>query len=500
MIRRKRSLEKRQPWKRFRKDRQKPLSEEEIEEYIKAKYNKSSETTKEYIKNSLRIQGPSFKFKPSWITRQDVIDEYYKSRREYDYIIKYDFSPLPDIIKSIDEKFEIICTEKIGGVEVGKFTTTYRNFITNKNEAVSYDLLLKSINWDRPEVVEKTQILKDLINKNYPELDPKDVVFLRSDILIKVWCKRCGKSFLTTQTRLFDGKVRVSCPECRIYDKSGVDKSWINRIKEMWEHKLDFSQSNFIGTHNKIKVICKDCGNIFEIFPSVLLRTKYGCPNCAKKEIGKKVSSNYEEFVQKALNYYGEGEYDLSKFTYIDNKTPGTIIDLKTGDTFERTPNAFLSGHANPKRNGGISIGERLTMRVLDELGIVYKREVREYNVEGREDGTYCKIDIETDIDGIDYWIELNGLQHYRYTEATGSEPNLMYKYYSEAEGKSRYLGQLRRDNNVREYCKKNNIILIEIPYINYKYSDIKEILTAILLENKSPEEVIKQPEIEIPV
>ena len=57
-------------------------------------------------------------------------------------------------------------------------------------------------------------------------------------------------------------------------------------------------------------------------------------------------------------------------------------------------------------------------------------------------------------------------------------------------------MNQLRRDENVRDYCRENNITLIEIPYTYYDYSDISDVLERILINHESPDFII-QPEIQ---
>lgn len=61
----------------------------------------------------------------------------------------------------------------------------------------------------------------------------------------------------------------------------------------------------------------------------------------------------------------------------------------------------------------------------------------------------------------IDFAIEVNGEQHYEPVAAFG--------------GKKKFSRQVYNDNEKRSYCKRNNIILIEIPYweleeVNFAY------------------------------
>ena len=55
---------------------------------------------------------------------------------------------------------------------------------------------------------------------------------------------------------------------------------------------------------------------------------------------------------------------------------------------------------------------------------------------------------------------------------------------------------QVKRDKELRNYCKLNNITLIEIPYTYYTYEKISDVLERILINHESPDFII-QPEIQ---
>lgn len=58
------------------------------------------------------------------------------------------------------------------------------------------------------------------------------------------------------------------------------------------------------------------------------------------------------------------------------------------------------------------------------------------------------------------------------------------------------YRKQLERDKQVKEYCKENNILIIEIPYTYRTFSKLLDVLSDILINHKSPEDIITYPEI----
>ena len=75
-------------------------------------------------------------------------------------------------------------------------------------------------------------------------------------------------------------------------------------------------------------------------------------------------------------------------------------------------------------------------------------------------------------------WIEYNGLQHYKKVDY----------FHKTDEG---FLKQLNRDNEVRKYCKENNIILIEIPYTYNTYEKVEQLLNRVILNGEDRNSII---------
>ena len=75
-------------------------------------------------------------------------------------------------------------------------------------------------------------------------------------------------------------------------------------------------------------------------------------------------------------------------------------------------------------------------------------------------------------------WIEYNGLQHYKKVDY----------FHKTDEG---FLKQLNRDNEVRKYCKENNIILIEIPYTYNTYEKVEQLLNRVILNGEDINSII---------
>lgn len=101
------------------------------------------------------------------------------------------------------------------------------------------------------------------------------------------------------------------------------------------------------------------------------------------------------------------------------------------------------------------SKGEAEVIKYLKKRNIKFKKEYKiRCNTEFQKN-----VYIDFYIPSMNTFIEYNGAQHYKPVELFG--------------GEAQFKRQVLRDNWVREYCKKKNIKLIEIPY----YQDVKTFL-----------------------
>ena len=104
------------------------------------------------------------------------------------------------------------------------------------------------------------------------------------------------------------------------------------------------------------------------------------------------------------------------------------------------------------------SHGEVAIEQILKNLGIVYKKQYYFEDLIG-DTGKPLFFDFVIFANQkIKFAIEYQGRQHYQPIEFFG--------------GEEKFNKQKKYDNKKREYCKKNNIILIEIPYTDYKKMD----------------------------
>ena len=198
-------------------------------------------------------------------------------------------------------------------------------------------------------------------------------------------------------------------------------------------------------------------------------------------------TNDQEDIIKRIEKVHGKGVLDFSLMEYkgLDKKVK--IIDITTGDIFEMTPGNLLLGYGNPLKH--MSSGERKVKAYLDSKNIEFLYDYRVYGIEGRNEN-YVEIDFVFDINNQKYWIEYNGAQHYGY-----------YPFYHKGEPYSEFSinewhKQLKRDENVRNYCKENNITLIEIPYTYVSPNTIADIIDKVIYEGVKLEDIVQIPSI----
>lgn len=257
--------------------------------------------------------------------------------------------------------------------------------------------------------------------------------------IITARCKIDGNVWKTEARVLY----RSGCPKCDITKRTKTTEQFkkeVGRVNPNIE-----VLGNYKTSRNKLKFRCKLDGTIWETMPYTILGG-CGCPKCADiKRINKKrkdidiIKKQIKEN-NKDIELVGEYKNALSKTKFKCNKCGTTwntsvssIINLKTGC---------------PKCSNR-SKGEREIRKYCKENNIQYKEQ---YKIKK------CKNIHELPFDFAIFnkekliaLIEYQGVQHYKPVDFFGGEREFNKRKIN--------------DKIKKEYCKKNNILLIEIPY-----------------------------------
>lgn len=216
-------------------------------------------------------------------------------------------------------------------------------------------------------------------------------------------------------------------------------KSFITEAIKIHGNKYNYDRVDYQLCNIPVTITCPIHGE-FDQIPSYHLQGN-GCPKCSGK-----YKPSTEEFIEKARKIHGD-KYDYSKVNYINCETKICIICPEHGE-FWQTPNHHINAKCGCQKCNE-SKGEREVRAFLKENNIYYIDQfIVQVPTTIRRTGI-TKIDFYLP----DYktFIEYNGKQHYIPQKAFG--------------GEIRFNEQIRRDNYIRNYCRENNIKLIELMY-----------------------------------
>jgi hypothetical protein len=265
--------------------------------------------------------------------------------------------------------------------------------------------------------------IDDFLNKNNRNIIRiENYIGCQKKILWK--CLKDDYTWSCTPTHILNDNV--GCPKCygnAKLDNNEVDKKLIGRnIKRL---------ENYQGSDVNINWQCLKCSNVWRQNPDHILNTKAGCPKCFFESI--KLNTN--EIVQKIAI---KNISILSEFNNINDK-----VEFKCNlcECKWRTKLLHVIYHTGCP--GCLNKKEKYIQDILNNQQIEYSYHKR-LNIPQL-------VFVDFFIYNRNIIIEYNGKQHYEPVE-----------YYG---GKSKFVKQQARDENLRVYCKENNIKLLEIPY-----------------------------------
>jgi hypothetical protein len=247
------------------------------------------------------------------------------------------------------------------------------------------------------------------------------------------------------------------CKECG-YDKvakklSGLDnpnntleKDFIKNAKVVHNNKYNYSKVNYTGLKKKVNIICPIHGE-FEQTPQNHLSGDE-CPKCASITRGKNIGYDTEEFIDRAKKIHGN-KYDYSLVDYKDGRTKVIIICPIHGE-FLQQPFNHINGNGCPICQE--SKGEKFVTEILKKYNINHLKQHKFIDCTNKLKGGVCrKLPFDFYIPTKNVCIEYDGRQHYEPIIGLG--------------GEEAFKTQKIRDKIKNQYCKKNGIKLIRIPY-----------------------------------
>jgi len=280
------------------------------------------------------------------------------------------------------------------------------------------------------------------------EYDYSLVEYINNKTKVKIICKEHGEF----EQRPDNHIQKQKCPLCVNTNIKSNKDEFILKSKIKFGNLYDYSLVEYINNKTKIRIICKEHG-IFEQKPDLHLSksVKTPCLECTSKSR----MVDYDDIINR-MSIKHNNFYDYSKFIYTGQNNKSIIICPNHGE-FEQLVLAHLNGSGCKKCNN--SKGELIISNILDTLNIDYKTEYKFDDCIHKK-----KLLFDFYLPNHNTCIEFNGKQHYEEVDFFGGK---------------KYLELIKkRDNIKRQYCKNNNIVLIEIKY----NQDINDTISSYLL------------------
>ena len=243
------------------KGNRKQLTDKEIEEIIEKKYSKKLPHTKDYIREQLK-KDPNYKCKFSMV-KQDFIDEYYRSR-EGKLCPSFDFTDVPEFIKSTHEYVILICLDKDSkGNQIGEYKTCYKQLVNNGNNPVNYNRSERS---SRRFTTDK--FIEDAVKIHGDKYDYSEVNYVNNKTKVKIFCKECNKYFY--QTPYWHLNSKFGCPDCankkKINNKYTTEE-FIEKAVKIHGNLYDYSKVEYINSSTPVLIMDTETGDEFYQVP-----------------------------------------------------------------------------------------------------------------------------------------------------------------------------------------------------------------------------------------
>lgn len=267
-------------------------------------------------------------------------------------------------------------------------------------------------------------------------------------------CKSCGE------------KKRIKSMQDRV---GGFKYYTYEDVKSIIESKTDLVllSEEYNGCFDELKLKCS-CGEIFyKPFNTIIYNINFGkrnlCPKCIKKGNDESFRLKEEDIQEKIIDFYKYKKFILLNHEgYKNNRSLMSFKCSKCGHIFISTVHELTTGDGKvcPNCEATYAKGEAKIKNFLDKRRINYKKEKTFKECRHKK-----ALRFDFYLPDYNCCIEFDGKQHYEVVNYFGGEKG--------------YIERKRNDSIKNEYCKKNNISLLRIPY--FKFNDVENILNDFL-------------------
>lgn len=365
------------------------------------------------------------------------------------------------------------------------------------------------------------KFIKESTGKFGNKFDYSKLNYVHSEINVILICKECNTEFSVKPKNHLASKY--GCKTCFHKIETKTKEQFILDAREVHGYLFDYSKVIYINNRTDVIIICTICGTEFEQSPDNHINNECGCTTC----LNNSRRMTKENFVKGGNKKHGIGTFDYSKTVYIDYNTDITIICNRCGEEFTQSPNNHLHckiGCPTCFRKSQFKTNEQFLDDAIkvhglgryDYSGSIYKDSFTKILIKCNKCNkhfyqkpyihtsckcgcTYCKqskgeifisdlltkLNIEFEVQFIYYNCRhINPLKFDFYLpkynliiEYDGSQHFEIYEFFG---GKDAFEQTQLRDKIKNEYCLKNKINLLRIPY-TFSFDRIQLLIEKVL-------------------
>lgn len=284
------------------------------------------------------------------------------------------------------------------------------------------------------------------------EYDYSKVDYINNRTKLCIICTKHGEFWQSPRQHLRG----QGCPKCGAFKnrkytvkvkpngKKYSTEEFINKLKEIYGDKYDYSKVEYTNRNSKIILICKKHGEFVKTATD-LIHKKTGCPFCNAENKADKCRMGKNNFIKKANSIF-HGLYDYANVVYTNNLTKVEIQCKKHG-SFLCTPHNHLKGRGCPICKSETHVYEdrlyNFLKTILDEKDII-----RQYRAEWLTNNK----SLDFFIPKYNLCIEHQGSQHYYLTRYEGDNEEKLKK-------------RIQNDIDKYDECISNGINVLYFTY-----------------------------------
>lgn len=267
---------------------------------------------------------------------------------------------------------------------------------------------------------------------------------------------KCGSEYPVEPRSFLRGN---RCPICNNKTKGARRKTQEEFEADVYELVGEEYKvvGEYTGVLKKVDLYHTRCKTVWAVTPNAFLSANIRCFVCARKDIGDMNRKTHEQYISEIQEIYGEEIVILDRYKSSEKRVRARHI---CGHEWDVRASKLLEIQGCPGCNS--SKGERTVRRVLRNLGIEFVEQKTFPELRNKQLLSY-----DFYLPKLDTLIEYQGIQHYEPVSfGGGTDPHEKLRL------------QQINDNIKRDFAEREDIILIEIPYVITSYDDIESIIS----------------------